>query len=55
MEDNRDEDEAEKEEGLLEAEVRLFVITVEHLGTTRGSVKIKHAYHVNIAASSITL
>ena len=44
-----------EEEGLLEARVRLFVTTVGHEGTTRGSLRIRHAHDVNIAANLTTL
>lgn len=49
--DIKDEDVAEEEEGLVEVEDRLYATTVEHHGTMRESVRIKHARNVNTATS----
>jgi len=51
----KEEDKAEEEEDLVEVEDRLFSITMEHQGTMRGSVRIRHAYHINTAANLTTL
>ena len=55
MEVIKEEDEATEEEGLVEVVDRLFAITMECQGTTRGSVRIKHSCHVNTAATLTTL
>jgi len=55
VEDIRDKDEAEEEEGMVEAWDRLFVTTAGHQGTTRRRVKNTHSCHVNTAVSLTTL
>lgn len=51
MEVIRDVDRAEEDEGLVEIMVRSSTTTVDSQGTMRGSVRIRHACHVNTSAN----